>query len=834
MGLTIKKRHGNLQTIGLVAMTALIGVSFLLHQVTASAAGANWMDSDPVVKHVRPLDSAVDPNANVRGHCKLETVTVAKTYDDKEPTMKLTLCLNEFNGWRFGQANGWYDVYASNGGLFYKVNSLSALHWFQGTDTIIGMHRGYAFDYDEISHLKKYNNFTKRFTMSSSKKSFDFDMSNPAFSLDYKGKPMYAISWGISNNGRYLVYSGSARHVNAYDIFSRIDLETGERKVFGRGYYDHTHNVEPQPSVAVSNDGTQVVIGGTAAFKVWRITPECLVDREKMKDEFRDPCPTRMIYPKFYGDQWKNIEASHERISANDDFTELTYQHRALRGQAINEVVTISIAKDEPQASRLDYLAMGDSYSSGEGDIQNGVSSHYIRETGGKDDCHLSNRSYPFLLAKAWNIPDGKFNTIACSGARVIHDYIFRLKYYSGQNTVTKKKFTEGNRDEIIKNAKSNFLPGYIPQIEFVREYKPKVITLTGGGNDVGFGDILATCNDTDTCSYAADDRVKQLLKDSIHNQYGVTKLLVKKLKEASPGSKIYVVGYPQFIEKGEQNCFLNGGLLNQRERAAIFDMTKEMNEVLWRAATDSGVPFVDITDALSGGRLCGGDKYMTGLHNISLSRLKEQKQNLYHPNPNGHLRIARQIAERVGGIEKAFEGDVVNTAREGSFYQAAPTTQRINNASPVRVKLGEKLRISSVGDQLMPHSTVRATLYSTPTDLGAHTVSASGQLGLTMNLPNGVQPGRHTLVIAGTLPDGKRVTYYDFVTVDRQTDSGAVQSKTNKDSSRDGLETRSRAAVITKGGYRGAVYFYGSIVVLIIMVIGGLLYAFQNYLRKR
>ena len=102
------------------------------------------------------------------------------------------------------------------------------------------------------------------------------------------------------------------------------------------------------------------------------------------------------------------------------------------------------------------------------------------------------------------------------------------------------------------------------------------------------------------------------------------------------------------------------------------------------------------------------------------------------------------------------------------------------------------------------------------------------------MNLPNGVQPGRDTLVIAGTLPDGNRVTYYDFVTVDRQTDSGAVQSKTNKDSSRDGLETRSRAAVITKGGYRGAVYFYGSIVVLIIMVIGGLLYAFQNYLRKR
>ena len=93
MGLTGKKRHGNLQTIGLIAVTALVGVSFLLHQVMASAIGANWMDTDPVVKHMRPLDPATDPKENVRGHCKLEVVTVAKTYDDKDPTMKLTLYL---------------------------------------------------------------------------------------------------------------------------------------------------------------------------------------------------------------------------------------------------------------------------------------------------------------------------------------------------------------------------------------------------------------------------------------------------------------------------------------------------------------------------------------------------------------------------------------------------------------------------------------------------------------------------------------------------------------------------------------------------------------------
>ena len=77
--------------------------------------------------------------------------------------------------------------------------------------------------------------------------------------------------------------------------------------------------------------------------------------------------------------------------------------------------MTISIAKDEPQVSELDYLAMGDSYSSGEGDIENGFSEFYIKNTGSPKDCHLSSRSYPYILAKRQNIKG--VQSVACSGA---------------------------------------------------------------------------------------------------------------------------------------------------------------------------------------------------------------------------------------------------------------------------------------------------------------------------------------------------------------------------------------------------------------------------------
>lgn len=755
-------------------LAVLIGAPFFLRAAQVSAGAVSWMESDPVLTSTRPLDPAKDPNAIVRGDCVLETVEVLKTYHESRPTRNAVLCLNEVNGWRFGQENVPYGgVYASNGGLFYKVRNLSAVHHFKGTDTIIAVYRGHAFGYDEISHLKKYDNFTKRLRLNEDKKSFEFDQTSPLFSLERNGKPSYAISWGVSNNGRYLVYSHSARNVNAYDIFSRVDMETGEQKVFGRGYYEHTHNREPQPGVVVSNDGEQVVISGVASFKVWRLSPDCLIDYEQMKDEFRDPCLTRTITPTFYDEKWKGLEASHERLRVNDAFTELTYQHRALRGGPPSEVVTISIAKQEPETPRLDYLALGDSYSSGEGDIYQGEAKNYIKDSGGVDECHLSNRSYPFILAGYWNVKNGRAQSVACSGARVAHDYIAHLAHYPGQSKSAKSKIGDprNRREEVVQLSLENFLPGYVPQIEFVKKYKPKVITLTGGGNDVGFGEILSACNEIaiprlNTCSYATSGRVKQLLKDSIYNQYGLTRLLIRRIKEASPDSKLYIIGYPQFIDKRPLPCALDGGLLNPLERAAIVDMTSEMNGVLWRAATDSGVPFVDISNSLSGGKLCAGGKYMTGLHDIAISQLKRDKQNLYHPNSAGHLQIARSIFDKIGEPEKTFIGDSVPTAKSSATYQSAPIVHRALNLAESDVEQEGVLNIALASGQLKPMSATKITLHSDPASLGEYQSDERGILKLSLTVPRGVRPGTHTLLIEGVSVDGKKVSYYDFVTV--------------------------------------------------------------------
>lgn len=778
MKFSIRKRHNNLRVMCVMLLAVLIGAPFFLRATQVSAGAVSWMESEPALKSTRLLDPAKDPYHEVRSDCKIETVTVVKSfYSPRDPKMQLAVCLARLGEYRIGQRNdGAREVYVSRGDEpFYKVSGIGGVYMKEQLPGVVfTLSHSRSFGYDESVHIRKYTNFTSRLAFNNDKTAYLLNEENPDFALAWGGNRAYASGWGISNNGRYLVYGSGSNYAGSYDLFARVDLQTGERKMFGKGYYEHTHNVEPQPGFVVSNDGTQVVASGTAIFKTWRITPKCLVDRDKM-DQFKDPCEFKFIYPKFYGDQWKNLEASHERMMINDEFTELTYQHRALRGQAINEVVTISIAKHESETPRLDYLALGDSYSSGEGDIQSGVSGHYIRDTKGKDDCHLSDRSYPFLLAKAWRVPDGKFNTVACSGARVIHDYIFRLKYYSGQNEVIKRKFAQGSRDEIIKKSLDNFLPGYIPQLEFVKKYQPKIVTLTGGGNDVGFGDILRACiignwQSPSICTHAIPgSRLNNMLKDSIHNQYGVTKLLIKKIREVSPKTKIYIIGYPQFIKTGSQNCYLNATFINSLERSMIVDMTQEMNEVLFRAATDSGVPFIDISHSLVGGRLCDiSSVFVTGSHDLLPNMNSTTVQNLFHPSPLGHKKIAKDILSRVNNIyhnnDKPSSTEI-STAKPGYVYEQAPVTSKLNTDHQLQAEPGAPLHIQTE-DRLKSGSKVKVTLYSTPRDLGEYVVGGDGKVNLNLAMPKDIEPGQHTVVLDGVSDGGKSVTYYGFVAV--------------------------------------------------------------------
>lgn len=104
-----------------------------------------------------------------------------------------------------------------------------------------------------------------------------------------------------------------------------------------------------------------------------------------------------------------------------------------------------------------DYAALGDSYSSGEGNGNYAPGSNTAT-----DKCHRSSTAYGPELAKRFSV--GSFQYVACSGA------------------VTADLF-----------AANHEYPGEGPQLSSLSA-QTSVVTLTIGGNDVGFASILEAC----------------------------------------------------------------------------------------------------------------------------------------------------------------------------------------------------------------------------------------------------------------------------------------------------------------------------------------------------
>lgn len=599
---------------------------------------------------------------------------------------------------------------------------------------------------------------------------FDWDTDSKLTGGGYTG---HLYGWGVSSNKRYLVFGKYTGIINS-DRSKRINLfiydsDTGERRMFGvidfpeigNGGYLHL------PEMAVSRNGKYVVATEKNLLRFWQIDSECGVEADPDTLVNEATCRTIVHYPDYHDempDYSKNIY-----LLVNDDFTEIRYTYYKFISDN-NKSVKLGIKRDT--SGYIDYLAMGDSYSSGEGDVVGGESAKYRFDS---HACHLSANSYPFILRSWWRPGLSSMNSVACSGARVVYDYISDPARYDGQNGDL-NGHSDSERESLRQEAIANFKPGIVPQLEFVKTYKPKVVTLTGGGNDVGFADVLRMCASPDislygavtagTCSYAGIPEVKSMLRNSIRNQYNATKKLLRDIQQASPGTKIYLIGYPKFISEGTAVCSVNSGDLNSKERAMINSMVEELNDVLWRAAADTGVFFVDIEDSLEGGKMCQGSKYVTGLVDLGYTKVRRDNvQEAFHPNAKGHMQMAKSIYSKVPSFGQQPGVHARPNAVTGSEYESSPLTKLLKIASEAVERIAS-LRILIESTTLLPGSSIRVVLYSDPVDLGTFTVDQDGSVDVEIALPEEVTMGHHTLVVEGVSSTGDPVTLYQNITV--------------------------------------------------------------------
>lgn len=255
--------------------------------------------------------------------------------------------------------------------------------------------------------------------------------------------------------------------------------------------------------------------------------------------------------------------------------------------------VTVADEGDGTGTSTVDFVALGDSYSSGEGN-----------PPFWGDQCHRSFSAWPYLLSKMSSRLNIAGNW-ACSGATTA--------------------------------ALHQRFRGVDPQLKHV-DARTELVTVTLGGNDVGFADILKNCY-LHNC--AGSGRLERAERD-IRQVEGTLTAAYQSLKHKS-GGPVIAVGYPRLFPIGDEDCWY----LVKREKQWLNELSIQMNGAMKAAARSAGVRFVSVLNALSGHELCTEKPW---IYKVTANGGDERG----HPTVPGQEAIARVVDKALSGLPTA------------------------------------------------------------------------------------------------------------------------------------------------------------------------------------
>lgn len=223
-------------------------------------------------------------------------------------------------------------------------------------------------------------------------------------------------------------------------------------------------------------------------------------------------------------------------------------------------------------ASTGGYAALGDSYSSGVG-------------TGNESgSCDQSPDAYGPLWDSA-NSPSS-FDFAACSGATTSDVINTQVPTLSSSDTL---------------------------------------VSLTIGGNDVGFSSTMETCilDGTSACVSAIDSdesNAQSILPGNLDNT-------IQAIRSAAPNAHIVMLDYPDFYDLSESSGCIG---LSTTSRTAIDGGINLLDSLIQQAASRySNVTFADVRSDFSGHEICDSNPW---LHSTNFLDIDES----YHPTAAG------------------------------------------------------------------------------------------------------------------------------------------------------------------------------------------------------
>lgn len=218
------------------------------------------------------------------------------------------------------------------------------------------------------------------------------------------------------------------------------------------------------------------------------------------------------------------------------------------------------------------YVALGDSYSSGVG----------TRDYSLDSTCSRSPYAYPALIQA--DRPNTNLTFVACSGAKT---------------------------SDVLNN-----------QVQYLSS-STNIVTITIGGNDAGFSSVITQCAlpwpwscDTDISN--AQSFIKNTLPGLLNNVYS-------EIKTRAPNARVVVLGYPHLFMG--VNC--NAGTFFSTDEMTKLNTTADiLRDVTSARAAAYGFTFKDAIPPFTGHAICSSSEWLNGLSNPT--------SDSYHPNRTG------------------------------------------------------------------------------------------------------------------------------------------------------------------------------------------------------
>lgn len=487
----------------------------------------------------------------------------------------------------------------------------------------------------------------------------------------------------FSDNGIWGVFE-----LHEYGL-ARYNFDTKELLRISWPGYTYGHGYNPLFEVAITNDGRTVAAAGyRVGLNIYDVSacgipppqPDAYADIHLAPEQ---KCPVASIpsLESLFGDL---VSTHMPRFSGNGLRLSLTTK------MANNTAKRVIVSTSEASVQRIPYIALGDSFTSGEGETEDG---HYKSSTNEPPHtCHTSNRSYPYLLGFIWGVAS---ESVACSGATT-HD-IRTSGDYTGQAQRLGGLPTQ-ERESLKLHALQSYTPGIIGQQDFISYYMPKLITIGIGGNDVGMMDALKACIGPSTCTWAREPLARRAMGQEIQRLFSPLRSVIASLKEQSPRSAQLVIGYPRVINEAQGAVcdILTGFMLDSAERVFMNEAIILLNAVIRRAALAEGVQYGSVEDSFLGNRLCehttkpamnavrlGDDSPLFPI----VRNLKLIGAESFHPTPYGHELLAASLAHQFSWPLSTIECTYASTSDSSHFRTTGRQTRlnkRFHNTSHV------------------------------------------------------------------------------------------------------------------------------------------------------